>query len=414
MRVCLLFLWRNTLRVALLTVLEPVAPGSYLPRGFLRIGGMSVARQQLGLALALGCERVICLAPGLSAELQELQQATESAGVQFTMITAPRQLLGLITAVDDLIVIGDGLFVSTADAAAMLEQGAGVLVQPIEQGLAAGFERIDLNHAAAALMRIPGRLVERIAELPEDYDPVSALQRIALQAGVPQRLILAVAGEPLFWTLVRSEADAHALEPQWIRQRTRADVSYSPARGIALLAVRLVGPALLHAGSGAGVITIAATILALIAVSLGWLGYGAMALACCALGWTLREFAAFLTRIEGDLPGVSRVIDGRAVYGWALDGVMIALSGWNMTPLVGQSPLDRYFPAAALIGVMRLLPRALAGRWTAALQDRAALALLLLAATAAGASGLAIQLTAILLLVAGIVLPRGEVILTQP
>lgn len=395
-------------------MLEPAVPGSMLPRAFLRIGGMSIARQQLGLALALECERIICLAHGLSAELIELQQAAEAGAAQFNVIANPRQLLGLVTTVDEVFVIGDGLFVSTPDAAALLEQGQAVLVQPIEQGLAAGFERIDLNHASAALMRMPGRLVDRIAELPSDCDATSALQRIALQAGVRQRLIPAPSGTTLFWTIVRSEEEAHALEPQWIRQRTRDDIPLSPARGLALLAVRGLGPALLHAGSGASMVGMAAAVLVIIALGAGWFGYIAAGLTCCAIGWALQEVASLLARIENDTALQPRTLNSRVVYGWVLDAALITLAGWSAALLPGQSLLGRFFPAAMLVGLLRLLPRALAGRWTASLQDRSLLALLLAGAVVASAQATAIELAALLLVTVGIVLPRGELVLTRP
>ena len=202
-------------------MLEPAGIAGEAPRAFLRIGGLTVARQQLALALELRCDRVICIAPRLTAELVELQHLAEAAKCQFHVVANARALVGLVTTVDEVFVLGDGLFVSIPEAAALLEEGQAVLVQPIEQGLAAGFERIDLNHAGAAAMRLPGRLIERLAELPTDCDATSSLQRIALQAGVRQRPIPAPGKDGLFWTMVRSEDEAHALEPLWVRQRTR-------------------------------------------------------------------------------------------------------------------------------------------------------------------------------------------------
>lgn len=397
-----------------MTFLEPAAPGSTLPRAFLRIGGISVARQQLALALALDCERIVCIANALDPDLVELQHAAERAGRQFNIIAGPRQLVGLVTTVDEVIALGDGLFVSVPEAAAALEQGQAVLVQPIEQGLAAGFERIDLNHAGAAALRIPGRLVERIAELPADCDAISALQRIALQSGVRQRPIPVQTGSGIFWTLVRSEDEAHTLEPQWIRQRTRDDISLSPGRGLALLAVRTIGPAMLHAGSGATVVVAAAALLVLLGIGAGWFGLVGLGLSCCAIGWILREIAVLLARIEGDALRPRRGLDSRDAYGWLIDGVVVTLAGWSVVVPPGEAAPERYFPALVLVGLLRLLPRVLAGRWTAWLADRALLATALAIAVATGVGIAAIHLSVVLLLAAGILLPRGELQLTQP
>ena len=132
------------------------------PRARLRIGGATLARHQLGMALALGCERVICVAPVLDAHLVSLQHVAEARAARFHVVTGARGLISLVSAADEVIALADGLLAWPDMAIPLLDAGVGVLVQPIEAGLAAGFERIDLNHASAGAMRVPGLLVERV------------------------------------------------------------------------------------------------------------------------------------------------------------------------------------------------------------------------------------------------------------
>jgi hypothetical protein len=395
-------------------MLEPAAESSNQRRAFLRIGGMTVARQQLALVLALGCERVVCIAHGLSPELIELQHNAEAAGAQFHVIAGPRPLSGLVTATDELIVLADSLFASTSEASALLEQGQAVLVQPIEPGLAAGFERIDLNQAAAGAMRLPGRLVERLADLPPDCDAASALQRIALQAGVNPRAIPPLGQDGLFWTLVRSDNEAHALEPQWIRHRTADGAPLGPSRWLARLAVRRLGPALLHAGSTPFTLVIAAAAAALLALGAGWLGWTALGLAFCVLGWLLRESAALLARIDNDQGHALRVLESRAAYGWLIDGIVVALAGWGSTLGPPQPLHDRFFPVIMLVALLRILPRSLGPRAAAWLEDRAVLALGLAAAIVAGLGSEAIHVAAVIAALVGILLPGLTSRLTRP
>lgn len=363
----------------MLSLVEPSAEG-HVPRAFLRVGGLTVARQQLGIALALDCERVICLAPALTSDILQLQHLAEARGAQFNVISGPRPLLGLINTGDELIALADGLFSSTAETVDLLSESQGVLVQPIEQGLAAGFERIDLNHAAAGAIRIPGRLVEQIATLPADCDAVSALQRIALQAGIRQRQIPVPGQDGLFWTLVRSDAEAHTIEPQWIRQRTRDTVPLGPARGLALLAVRSFGPALLHAGTGSRALVIAAVVLAMLALGAGWFALPVLGLGLTALGWILRESAALLARIEHEATQNRRGIDSLAVYGWGLDAVIVMLFAWGAGIDPAHSLLDRMFPPFMLIAGLRIVASIHDGRWGAWLTDRSLLSLALMGA----------------------------------
>jgi len=391
-------------------MLEPAASGSAVPRAFLRIGGFSVARQQLALALALKCERVICLAQLLSPELVELQLLAENAGAQFHVIARTRPLAGLVTAVDEVIALADGLFASLSDGVRELEQGQAVLVQPIEQGLVAGFERIDLNFAAAGAFRVPGRLVERLAELPADCDAISSLQRLALQAGTRQREISTPRTGGLFWTLVRSEAEAHALEPQWIRHCTRDTQAQGPARGLALLAVRHFGPAMLHAGSGSFALGIAAAVAPLLGLLAGWYNLVSLGLGLCALGWFLRESAVLLGRIEYEVAPKSGALT--AAYAWLFDAVLVLLLLWGISPPEGSSLLDRLFPPVMLLFMLRILPCAVQGRWTAWVGDRSMIALILIGSFIAGVSGPAIRLGAVIAALAAILLSRSDSRLT--
>lgn len=395
-------------------MLEPAAPGGAGPRAFLRVGGITVARQQLALALALRCERIVCIAHGLSAQLIELQHLAEGQGAQFNVIPGPRLLAGLITANDELLVLADGLFASTAETAALLEQGQAVLVQPIDQGLAAGFERIDLNHAAAGAMRIPGRLVERIADLPPDCDAASSLQRIALQSGLRQVPIPGPGQEALFWTLVRNDDEAHAIEPQWIRQRTQDSAPLGPSRWLARLAVRRLGPALLHAGSGARTLAVAAAALVLLALGTGWLHLVTLGLWLCALGWILNETAVLLARIEADPVSTPRRLDSRTAYGWICDAVLIVLAAWGSLSESGQPAFHRYFPAFMLLALLRMLPRNLGARSAVWLEDRAILGIGLSLAVGAGWGWEAIHLAAIVAAVLGILVSGPVNRLTRP
>lgn len=395
-------------------MLESASPGA-APRAFLRVGGISVARQQLTVLLGLQCERIVCLASGVTPEAIDLQHVAEQAGASFHLITNSRALVGLVTATDELIALLDGLFVSGSAVPALLDKGVAVLVQPIEPGLAAGFERIDLNHASAGAFRIPGRLVERLAELPVDCDVHSALQRIALQAGVGQRSIPVPGHDGLIWSLVRGDAEAQSLEPLWIRERTREELPPGPSRMLALFAVRRLGPALLHAGSGAAPVAIGAAAFALLSLGAGWFSLTTLGLSCCALGWVLRQAAALLARIQMiDDRQMLSSLRSETAYRWLIDGIMVALLGWAQPAEPGLAHYERYFAPVMLFAVLRLIPRILGRRWTGWLHDRAIVAVLLAAAAFTGITNEVVHAAALALAFTGIVLPRDEIPLTRP
>jgi hypothetical protein len=404
------------MRIAVLTMLDAAGPHSVGmadpgPRALLGIAGASVARQQVALATALKCDRILVLAAPRLPGLEALEQAAQRGGAKLSVVSGAHAVVAAVTAMDEVIVLADGLFASTGEAAQLLGSGAVVLTQPIEQGLAAGFERIDLNNAAAGAMRIPGRLVERLAELPADCDVASALQRIALQAGVPQHPIPTPGSNGLFWTLVRTEAEAHALEPQWIRQRTRSEVLKGPGHALALAGVRRFGAALLH-GGGAWSVGLGAAALLLMAAGAGWLGAPRFGFACAALAWLAEQAFALLGRVESDRPSDDGwMAEASAIV---LDIVLIALMIWGL-PAGSDQPLwTRAFAPLMLIGLLRLARVIVPTRWTGWLIDRALLAVVLLAADIAGYNAPTIALLALALVAVGLGMAGRKARLTAP
>lgn len=68
------------MRVVVLSLIEATGaePGGL--RGYLPIGGRSLLRHQIGLALSLGARRIVVMAEGISGELVALQHVAEAGG----------------------------------------------------------------------------------------------------------------------------------------------------------------------------------------------------------------------------------------------------------------------------------------------------------------------------------------------
>lgn len=397
-------------------MIEPAGPDSALPRAFLRVGGISLARHQLGLVLALGCERIVCIARGLGPELVELQHVAEAHGARFHVVSGARGLVGLITANDELIVLADGLLAEPDKAVEQIEQGQGVLVQPIELGQPDGFERIDLNHSAAGAMRLPGGLAERLAELPADCDTASSLQRIALQAGVAQRMLPSGLRESGAWRLLRDEGEAQLAEGDWFRQHTGITPASSISEIGARVAVRSVGPALMHSGSGGNAVGILALAVALLALGTGWFQLSAAALFLCAAADVLRRAASLLLRIERRSLNLSgSFLPRRLLFGWGLDVVLVLILTWSQARPPEASLLAHAFPAVMLVAMLRLIPQLIRTRWIQWLEDRGLFAVLLgmVIIVAGGMPGGLIAALAVALALVGVAWPDRPSRLTQ-
>lgn len=171
--------------VALLSVLEPAGEGASCPKGFLVVGGRTVIERQASLAMAMGCERIVCLSEGLPPELVEVQHMVERAGLRFHAIRDRTALHALATASDQVLVIADGVLPDRTLLQGLVGNRMAVLSLPDTEGLQAGYERLDRDRCWAGVARCSGAEIERLAELPRDIDPLAALMRSALQTGRP-------------------------------------------------------------------------------------------------------------------------------------------------------------------------------------------------------------------------------------
>ncbi|MEE4450055.1 hypothetical protein [Novosphingobium resinovorum] len=387
---------------------EPATSGQPFPRAFLRVAGASVAQHQLGMAIALECQRVICMARGTSPELIALQHDAEDAGLQFAIATGAGQLAGLVTAGDELVVISEGLFADPAQAVALLEGRAPVvLVQPVEGALAAGFERIDINRATAGLMRVSGAMVERLHELPVDVDAVSALTRIALQSGTAMREVPAVARSGSGWRMVRSEAEAYALEDEWMRARFAQDGVRTPGRTIARFAVLSFGSSLLHAGNASNVVSAAVLVALFIAAGMGWFGFVWCAFALLAVAWLLVEASRLLRAAERQALGQACPAIPRAdALVWLVDVAFAALILLDIERFPAEPLVAWLCTPAILLLLLVLLPRVAEGRIAGLFGDRALLGLLLAFASGFGQVLPVVRLLSVGVVVAALVLPR--------
>ena len=171
------------MRIALISTLYRTHDGT--PLALLEMGGRSVLHWQADLALALGCERIVCLASATLSEIEDVQHYVERNGSEFHLIDTMLQFVRLVSADQEVVVIADGVVLDRAQLPDHLIKGRGVLSIPAEPALAAGFERIDADYAWAGLLISRGSIVERVADMPPDSDVIALLLRLALQARTP-------------------------------------------------------------------------------------------------------------------------------------------------------------------------------------------------------------------------------------
>lgn len=366
------------MRIALLSASDPLDvagdEGATERRGFLRLTGHSIIHHQLGCALGLGCGKVICIAAGMTSELLAAQHAAEKAGVTFQIIAGPRALSGLVKANDELLVIADGLLPDRAAAATALADRPAVLAIPADEGIAAGYERIDREYAWAGLFMVRGQAVERLTELPPEADPVAGLLRIALQSGTRIVLLPKAVLANQAWTLIRTMPEALALEKLWLDR-------FAPPASFAAPSLALADRAatnLIIRGSpniaGVNILACAAA-LGVLAGLAGWWLHPVAGFVVAAAAFFAARFGAAVKSIEQI--GQVRPQGSPDYIQWligALDVVLIVLTA------IANGAADRVSAVLAIITLLVLLR--LGGnlsleKWGIILKDRCLLALTL-------------------------------------
>lgn len=399
------------MRVALLSVLEGAsdAPHDGIPRGFLRFGAGTVASTQLDLALDLGCTRILCLAHGVSPALIELQRRAEATGAQFHLLRGSRNLASLVGPDDELLVLADGLLALDEDAREMLSVQT-VLALPIELGLSHGFERIDLTTAWAGAMTVPGHLVERLFELPEDADAPAALLRIALQARIPQRLLPDQMVQQERWMILASAAEASRREEAWVRGRALRHDPFSPGAWTGERLVAHFGSRLLERRAGSRAALGVGLLLSIGALVAGLAWSVVAGLLLLATAFVAVEGALALERLERPSGGsVRRMLAPlRGLLDMPL-AVLLALGG------SGQPDwLARFFAPLIVLGLTRLVPRLDDARWTRLVADRAILSLIAALLLAFGILVPGLELYGLGLLACAVALARTPKQITGP
>lgn len=376
--------------------------GRHAARAFLRIGGRAVAAYQLSLAKSLGCEKVFCIAAIKSPELDSLQQDAEEQGLAFQLIAGARDLSARVTVADELIVLADGLWVRPEFAIKLAEWPRFVAVQPIDVGLAAGFERIDLDRASGGLLKISGKLAESLNMLPSDCDVISSLTRIALQAGVSTVEIPLEASNTGGWRLIRCETDAYEIENDWIGEQLGGARSRAPGFVAARFGVQLFASSMLDRGRASNILV--SGMLAGLALAFGaaWFGLVVTALAICGFSWLFLRSAVLLARLESAVGTRSRSTALTDAAAWLFDAVLIGIFIFGVSDRTFIPLADKLFAPVMLILLLRLLPASFGRVWSEVIRDRLSLALLLALCAALGVLSGSVMVICIVLVLAAL------------
>ncbi|MXO65987.1 hypothetical protein [Altericroceibacterium endophyticum] len=396
------------MRVALMSLVRSVDDSASAPLGALRLIGRSLAQRQLDFALALGCDTVLCSAEALSEESRILQRSAEERGIRFRLVRGAPDLIGSVSAGDQLLILADGLLSESSEARDLIKDRAVILTLPANIGVPSGFERIDAQNAWAGAALLPAALVEKLAHLPDDVDPIAALLRLALQARVPLRELSERPMREDRWRMIDGHADLEAIEPDWLERQIPSGDRFAPSEWIAGRVLRKFGSQALARNLPLSAVYGAASGLLLLSLLASYIGWSSIAFLLLALAALSSELAAMLAI-------VMRSAFGRPERGreWlrlfpVLRDASLALVIYGALP--GEWGI-RLFPALMLTALVALVPPTGRSEWNKMIgslaRDRFLLALILSAMTLFGVVELGVRLCAFIL-VASMLVSQAE------
>jgi hypothetical protein len=359
--------------------------------GEVQLAGHPLAWHQLQTAVALACERIICLADAAGTALAAVQREAERRGATFHAVAHHRALSGLVRAADTLVVLAPGVLPDREWLAQTFGARAGVAVFPADKTIEQGFERIDRDWAWAGVLATRGDAVEALGMLAPDADPIAGLLRVALQRGsttieVPEKWL-----DDGRWSLVATPSAAEQYEAAWYARHVAPPSLDRPGEVLAYRVARsLIGRAGNPGRAAAGVVA-GGAVAAVTAAVTGYLGHTGGALVTLLIASALLTIGAALARL-------SRAGTGELQRRWPAEArralLDISLVAVAASPNVFEG-WTTSFAALVLIAVIRLASEPGAPRALRPLSDRT---LVFAALAVAASAGVFPQVTALLAL----------------
>ncbi|MHA6317398.1 hypothetical protein ACXYN8_07030 [Altererythrobacter sp. CAU 1778] len=352
------------MRIALLQTPSPVVADK-------KLLGLTLGQHQVRFACAAGCERIVVVAPKADAAAFALQETAEKGGARFDVIADVASLLGMVHTEDQVLVIASDLLPRAESVLGVLGQKPAILYHASDHAVhSADFERIDRDRHWSGAMVLPGRLIDRLGDLPRDTDIPSALLRIGLQGGVPVVPLELSDSRQEQWALIGAGEQLDELSQTMFRG------GGAPAAGleqtIADAIMRRFGAQLLNRGWNAGRFRVVTAVALLLAVMLAWFWSPVAGILLVGVASLLKAIAEQLQRAAGD----NGATTASQALKWACDGALFAVLALALFAFYYRWGQVWYLPLL-LVGLIRVSEMVLVTQVRDWVTDRLSWALLL-------------------------------------
>lgn len=146
----------------------------------LPFGGASLIEFQARLLAAAGAAQILIAVSRVTPELLGAANRIAKRGVTVDVVRSAAEAAAKAHPLARIVVLADGLVTTEAQIAPFAAEGKELLLVTDEDN---GLERLDANSRWAGIARIGTQRLAETAQLPRDYDFLSALVRVTAQHG---------------------------------------------------------------------------------------------------------------------------------------------------------------------------------------------------------------------------------------
>ena len=358
------------MRTALLSTLELTDQGT--PCAYEMLGGKSLIAWQIDLMRSLNCDRIICIGHPGDDKILEIKRLVESADLEFQSVSGPLPLVGLISADQELVVMADGLVIDQEAVPDGFSSHRAVLTLPDDVGIAAGFERIDSEHAWAGLLLARGSIAAKLADMPPDSDTVSLLLRLALQSGARLSPIDPTALENGEWILARHSKALEGREQALLDRSVQKSSWGAPSIALSHRVARALAPDGLKRGPA--IASAVGATLSIAALGLSYFGHQTVALVSLGMGTFALSINNALANLKARLFG-AKVPSGQPVLTSVLIDLALVLT-LSLPTTLPEAPRTLFLPVLFIL-ILRLAEQLAPDQIKPSFSDRGMLAILL-------------------------------------
>lgn len=149
----------------------------------LPFGGSTLIEYQARQLIAAGASQIIVLVGRPTPELMGALDRIGRRGVAVDPVRGAGEAAEKLHPLARVVMLADGLVTTDPTVAALAGEGGDALLVTAGSGAPGSFERVGGGMAWAGIARLCPQRVAEVAAMPRDYDPQSALLRVAEAAG---------------------------------------------------------------------------------------------------------------------------------------------------------------------------------------------------------------------------------------